>query len=265
MVNQHARAYRAWEILTSQAAKKNTITYETLASRLGIHHRAVRFVLDLIQSYCLEQKLSPLTILVISKSTGLPGKGFIAWDANSIPEGQEQVFGSDWDRIQNPFEFSADNTGYDSLVQSLVSRPENSEDIYTKVKVRGMAQRVFRDALVKAYGGKCAFTGISFCSALDSAHIIPWSKCEPRYKMDPRNGILLSSFHHKLFDQGLITITEEYKIVYYDPDMNKHICSDFDKLLTVDLHMKSMKLPSNRDLLPHLDLIKQHNEELEWI
>ena len=88
MINQHERAYRAWQILTDYASKHKQLTYGELGKLLNIHHRAVRYVLSLIQDYCLDEKIPPLTIIVVNQLTGSPGEGFIAWDVNTIDQGQ---------------------------------------------------------------------------------------------------------------------------------------------------------------------------------
>lgn len=69
-INQEERAFKAWIILTSIALKRNFITYKELGDKIGIHHRAVRYVLGLIQDYCMSNELPPLTILVVNKITG---------------------------------------------------------------------------------------------------------------------------------------------------------------------------------------------------
>ena len=49
-------------------------------------------MLGLIQNYCIEEKLPPLTILVVDKS-GKPGTGFIAYDVDKLAEGMALVYG----------------------------------------------------------------------------------------------------------------------------------------------------------------------------
>ena len=66
-INQAERAFRAWPILTKRASEGKTITYGELGTLLGVHHRAVRYVLALIQDYRLEEKLPPLTILIVNQ------------------------------------------------------------------------------------------------------------------------------------------------------------------------------------------------------
>ena len=87
MVNQYERAYRSWQVLNEFAASSRCVTYGQLANRIGIHHRPVRYVLDLIQNYCLEERLPPLTLLAVNQVSGLPGDGFVAWDVSNIEEG----------------------------------------------------------------------------------------------------------------------------------------------------------------------------------
>lgn len=258
-VNQAERASLAWPILTSHATQGTSLTYKGLGDAIGIHHRTVRYVLGLIQDYCLEEKLPPLTILVINQS-GKPGEGFIAWDIDDLQEGLAKVKEFNWGLVDNPFSYASDGTQYDEIINTLVNEPDDSEEVYVKVKTRGIAQSMFRDALLKVYKRKCAFTGLSFVSGLQAAHIKPWSESTKSERLDVRNGILLNSFHHSLFDKGIITITEDYRIAFNDPNMEASSYSEYDKLLTVNLHMQEMTLPHNKKHWPSKELIARHNE-----
>jgi len=262
-INQAERAYRAWPVLINQAKKGKPITYKMLGDAICIHHRAVRYVLGLIQDFCLDEKLPPLTILVVNQS-GKPGGGFIAWDVDNYDEGFNRVAQYNWDLIENPFAYASDGEQYEQLITTLVEYPEKSEGIYKKVKTRGIAQSMFRDALLKTYEGKCAFTELSFVSGLEAAHIIPWSRSSESERMDVRNGILLNSFHHSLFDRGLMTIADDYRIVFYDPDMQEGAYSEYDEILTANLHLKKMMLPSNKNHRPLAEYISRHHEIYEW-
>jgi putative restriction endonuclease len=111
-INQAERAYRAWPILTRRAAEGKTITYGELGALLGVHPRAIRYVLGLIQDFCLEEKLPPLTILIVNQS-GRPGTGFIAHDFDKLEEGGSLVRAYNWKTVPNPFEFASDGTTFD--------------------------------------------------------------------------------------------------------------------------------------------------------
>lgn len=46
---------------------------------------------------------------------------------------------------------------------------------------------------------------------LIASHIIPWGKDE-KNRLNPMNGLLLNALHDKAFENGLITIAEDYTI-----------------------------------------------------
>lgn len=259
-VNQIERASRAWPILISIAKQRKTVTYGELAILLNIHHRAIRFVLSVIQDYCLEVRIPPITILVINGS-GKPGSGFIAYNLDYFDEGLDEVFSFDWDKIENPFIFGVP---YPQIIREIIHDPDNSEGIYHLVRSRGISQIIFRDALLKAYRRKCAFTEISFTESLEACHIVPWSQSLPAERLDIRNGILLNSFHHKLFDRGIITFSCDYKIIYCDPEEKNSPYSQFDTLLTTSLHGKNMHIPYKINNRPQEKFIKRHDEIVEW-
>ncbi len=89
------------------------------------------------------------------------------------------------------------------------SRPRPSPAITEAVrpaKVR-IGQAFFRNAVLAAWGGRCALTDISEPALLRASHIRPWSShCEAR--LDPCNGLCLNALHDAAFDRGLITFTD---------------------------------------------------------
>ena len=79
-----------------------------------------------------------------------------------------------------------------------------------EVKQR-LHQASFREAILTAYKGRCAISGLPAPQLLDAAHIIP--DTEGEYG-DPviRNGLALSKVHHAAFDGYLIGLDPDYKI-----------------------------------------------------
>lgn len=262
-INQAERAYRAWPILIKRAAEGKTITYGELGELLGVHHRAIRYVLGLIQDYCLSEKLPPLTILIVNKN-GIPGTGFIAYDVDKLEEGETLVRSYNWNAIPNPFSFAADGTTYEEIVTELAGNPSSAADFMHLVKTRGIAQSLFRDALLRAYQYRCAFTDISFQSVLEACHIVPWSICKPEERLDVRNGLLLNSIHHKFFDNGIVTLTEDFRIWYCDPTLTDGPYSEFDMLLSANLHGQPMKMPIASTMRPAQIYLKRSHELYEW-
>lgn len=262
-INQAQRAYNAWPLLIDCAKKGKTITYGDLASKLNLHHRAIRYILDIIQSYCLSERLPPLTILVVSKIGGKPGDGFIAWDIDHFETGLQKVFQFNWNNLENPFQYAEDGSTEDQLVDELLLHPDTAGEVFSRVKARGVAQVLFRKALLRAYEHQCAFCGLTFENALEASHIVPWAEASPQQRLDPRNGILLCSIHHKLFDTGLMTINKAGKIFYLDAQEKDGPYSSSDKSMTIDLHGKDALLPESLDHRPSLDSLTDHHKRYE--
>lgn len=71
-------------------------------------------------------------------------------------------------------------------------------------------QQKFRDALLDAYGARCAITGSPVVAVLEAAHIMPY-RGEHTNSID--NGLLLRADIHTLYDLNLITICPETRTV----------------------------------------------------
>lgn len=76
-------------------------------------------------------------------------------------------------------------------------------------------QNVFRQIVLANYEGKCALTGIDLSELLVASHIIPWSENEQE-RLNPENGICLSSLYDKAFDKGLISFTNDRRVLFSD-------------------------------------------------
>jgi len=93
-MHAHERAAQVWSVLALAARNRQILTYDILSQLVGVPARGFAHILDHIQRYCLQQRLPPLTILVVNGATGLPGKGFFA--ERNIPRHQAKVFNYDW-------------------------------------------------------------------------------------------------------------------------------------------------------------------------
>ena len=75
-------------------------------------------------------------------------------------------------------------------------------------------QEYFKNCLLQNYGSQCCLTGLRIIDLLVASHIKPWAVCSDGFeKIDPRNGLLLNSFHDKAFDRGLITLSKDMRII----------------------------------------------------
>ncbi|OQX24143.1 MAG: hypothetical protein BWK80_22330 [Desulfobacteraceae bacterium IS3] len=255
--NWENKARILWSLLVKAAQSGEKKTYGELAPLIDTIPLRVGWALDPIQHYCLDNKLPPLNALAISKTTGLPGDGFIAWDIDTLDEAYPLIFSFDWSSIPNPFNCFKDNSSID-FVDQLVKKPDRSEEVYSIVKNRGFVQQIFRSALLKAYNFQCAICGLSYEESLEAAHIISWSDSTPELRIDPRNGILLCSVHHKLFDSDWLSIDKDYKIICYDSEMKiDGPYSEMDKYFVVHFHNKKISLPKDKMLHPGRELLQR--------
>ena len=85
------------------------------------------------------------------------------------------------------------------LADNTVSATEKSVQISIRI-----GQGKFREALISHWGG-CAVSRYPDCRFLVASHIKPWSKSNPRERLDPFNGLLLLPNLDKVFDLGYIT------------------------------------------------------------
>ena len=88
------RAQQLWSVLVLAASSRQILTYDIVARATGVVRPSIGDFLRPIQQFCTEQHLPPLTSLIVSDQTGLPGDGFIA--AADVPKAFIQVFEHHW-------------------------------------------------------------------------------------------------------------------------------------------------------------------------
>ena len=82
-------------------------------------------------------------------------------------------------------------------------------------------QALFREAVIAAYNGRCAVSGLPEPLLLDAAHIIEDKHEQFGQPMVP-NGIPLSKTHHAAFDVHLIGVDPDYRIHVSDRLLERH-------------------------------------------
>ena len=89
--------------------------------------------------------------------------------------------------------------------------PTGPTETQATVKVR-RGQQFFRQAVLNAYDVRCCISGINVPRLLVASHIKPWGKF-PNDRLNPRNGLCLSTLHDAAFDAGLITLDDQLGVV----------------------------------------------------
>ena len=95
--------------------------------------------------------------------------------------------------------------------QDALAPPENA--LERRYALRAVKQRLhqasFREAVITAYNGRCALSGLPEPLLLDAAHIVSDQDERLGQPVVP-NGIPLSKIHHAAFDAHLIGIDADY-------------------------------------------------------
>jgi putative restriction endonuclease len=125
------------------------------------------------------------------------------------------------------------------IVEQLVSRP--------------FRERAFAVAVKAAYQDTCAVTGLKMVngggrSEVQAAHIRPVAVSGPD---SVRNGLALSGTIHWMFDRGLLSIDEDYRLLVAE----RAVPDAITRLLPED---RRLLLPARQDLWPHPAFLAYH-------
>ena len=119
-----------------------------------------------------------------------------------------------------------------------------------------LGQGAFRVVVTDAYHRRCAITGEKTLPVLEAAHIKPYSENGPNIV---NNGLLLKSDFHTLFDNGYITIDQDYKI-----DVSKRLYDDYGNGRDYYKYRgkELLILPNNSQDLPSREFLQWHNDHV---
>jgi putative restriction endonuclease len=118
-----------------------------------------------------------------------------------------------------------------------------------------LGQGIFRVAVMDAYSRACAVTQEHSLPALEASHIQPYSKDGPH---EVSNGVLLRADLHRLFDQGYLTITPEYRL-----EVSPRLKEDYRNGRSYyPLHGSVVTLPSAATDAPSIQFLRWHNEQV---
>jgi putative restriction endonuclease len=129
------------------------------------------------------------------------------------------------------------------MVEMLVSRP--------------FRERSFMHNVRSAYSNRCAMTGLRLINGggrpeVQAAHIQPVASKGPD---SVRNGLALSGTVHWMFDRGLISIGDDYRILV----STNHVPEDAVRLLN---QSGTINLPKDETLYPNAHYLKFHRDKV---
>ncbi len=125
-------------------------------------------------------------------------------------------FNADWEGLAVECEFlrrklDPSAQAVDESDEQLVAEDYTGETkkIVTEQRIK---QSFFRRAVLSSYCGRCCMSGLSDGRLLVASHIVPWSR-DKANRLNPSNGLCLSAIHDRAFDKGLITLSDDLKVL----------------------------------------------------
>lgn len=134
---------------------------------------------------------------------------------------------------------------------------EPSVEYGKTVEIRSrIGQGAFRAMVTDAYQKRCAITNEKTLPVLEAAHIKPYAEAGPNLT---KNGLLLRSDMHILFDKGYITITGDHHL-----EVSRRIREEFENGREYYVyHGKEVKnLPSQLIDQPSPEFLQWHQQEV---
>lgn len=191
-------------------------------------------------------------------STGRSGLG----NASALDRAVWDEFHSDWERLAVECQL---------LRQQLDMKPAevletetdalSPEDFTGETRQIMTTQRIkqhfFRRAVLSSYRGRCCMSGLSDARLLIASHIVPWSS-DKANRLNPSNGLCLSAIHDRAFDKGLITLTDDFKIVISE-DLRR--CDDvFVKEVLIPINGRAIESPER--FAPKSEFVAWHRNSV---
>jgi putative restriction endonuclease len=133
-----------------------------------------------------------------------------------------------------------------------VAEPKDRYGAPVSIRPR-LGQGAFRVEVTDAYSRRCAITGERTLPALEAGHIRPYAKNGPH---ETRNGLLLRSDLHNLFDLGYLTVTLDYRV-----EVSRRIREEFENGRDYyALHGKPLSiLPQHNESRPAAEFLDWHH------
>lgn len=190
----------------------------------------------------------------LKKADGSTNRGAFGRAVRNIPDGE-------FDRILRAG--FAPILGQNEAVQPTVA-PGMSETqipferpIVEMTVSRPFRERSFMFNVRAAYSNRCAMTGLKLINGggrpeVQAAHIQPVASNGPD---SVRNGLALSGTVHWMFDRGLISISDDHRILIAE----NHVPEDAARLLNQN---RTIHLPVDQTLFPNAQYLKFHRDRV---
>jgi putative restriction endonuclease len=189
----------------------------------------------------------------LRKSDGTTNRGAFGRAVRTIPDLEfDRILKSGFAAELTPMS-TEDNTSYRDLEEPI---REFERPIVELTVSRPFRDESFKRVVRTAYDNRCALTGLRLINGggrpeVEAAHIMPVSRKGPD---SVRNGLAVSGTVHWMFDRGLLSLDDDYKILI-DEDVPRQV----RRLLNQD---GVAIQPRDSKLRPHPHYLRFHRENV---
>ena len=118
-----------------------------------------------------------------------------------------------------------------------------------------LRSHIFRKAVLEIYDGRCAISGMKLefgknVTMVDACHIIPFADAQGD---TISNGIALSPTLHRAFDRGLVSVSDDYRVLVH-PRLTDH----FPQVGIQQFNGQELNLPQDSRFYPSPENFARH-------
>lgn len=153
----------------------------------------------------------------LARPDGQPSRGAMGWSIRRLPEMEfELILKAGYAQVLAPAEQAdAALPAFEVAEDQL----EFERPVFEQITQRWFRDRVFSAQVRSAYDSRCAVTGLKIINGggraeMEAAHIKPVAQKGPD---SVRNGLALSRTVHWMFDRGLISVDDDFKLLTAKP------------------------------------------------
>ena len=147
-------------------------------------------------------------VIVASGRKGLSG-------ASKLDQTVWDEFHADWEGLvmeANRIREALSDTDAITAPQDDDPLPDFTGQTRAQIVQQRIGQSFFRRTVLSSYHSRCCITGLAEPRLLLASHMVPWGKDQAN-RLNPHNGLCLSALYDRAFDQGLITLDEDWRVV----------------------------------------------------
>jgi len=158
--------------------------------------------------------------------------------------------------------FKQSGISADTLTKQLSKQKLDFTGVIGKEAIREVKTRVnqhfFRTMILQVYDGRCCITGLDIPQVLRASHIMAWAEDKDN-RLNPTNGLCLSATFDAAFDAHLISLDEQFHLIF-SPQLKEHHSNKAFQEHFKPYENQPIALPAT--FTPSQDFLKKHRERL---